>query len=57
MAKVKNIGQSEYHGAISVPAGEVVEVSAEQSAYLCSDECPGSFEAVVEAKADPKAKK
>jgi hypothetical protein len=56
VAKVKNAGTADYTGIVECRAGELVEVSDEQSKYLLSAECPGKFEAVDEKKA-PKGSK
>ena len=59
MVKVKNAGAVDYTGVVECRAGEVVEATDAQAAYLLSPDCPGEFVAADEkpaAKA-PKAGK
>jgi len=54
MPKVRNVAEGLYgDGNLLVHPGEVVEVSEEKAAYLCSSDTPGRFERVAEA---PKEK-
>jgi hypothetical protein len=56
VAKVKNASAKDYTGVVEARAGEVVEVSDEQAAYLLSPDCPGQFVPADEKKA-PKGSK